>query len=48
MSVVLYLETVQPFPFDKGVECLDARIIIWISDMRVTTLHANCGIAISL
>lgn len=28
MVIVPYLETVQPFPFNQGVECLNACIII--------------------
>ena len=48
MVIVLYLETVQPFPFNQGVECLNASIIIGISCMSVTALYASCGIVISL
>lgn len=31
MSVILYLETIQPFSFNEGVESLNAGIIIRIS-----------------
>ena len=41
------LESVQPFPFDKGMEGLDTGIIIWITLMAVAELELLSCLAVS-
>ena len=48
LPVILNFKSVQPFPFDQGMEGFDTGIIPWIAFLGIAAAHLGCFLNVCL
>ena len=48
LLVILNFKSIQPFPFDQGMEGFDTGIILWIAFLGIATTHLGCFLNVCL